>query len=188
MTQTRPLIRLSNPKVPSVVIKDDRALALINPTALRKYITAAGWTCSGSSEDAGCSFFSHPKSERQIAVFDDSHTPADHAYSNSHALSALAEVASRSELLVYWDILDAGACAPTRTAAVVSGETLNEIYRLLNVNVEGLEFCHECDCLDRDDCSACDECRDDENLDCDELRQTNEILRIIGSLSYRSQA
>ena len=178
---------LQKPHVPQVIIKDDELLETLTARMCHDYLTASGWTEHekiGGYRPRDAVVYLPPRADKHSARNNPVLIPHKTFRSNSgksFALGLIARAERRSALLTLWDIMDTAAGQSIRSAAVVSGETLEQTRRVLNMNLEGLDVCGACERLET--CANCADCRSRDYTDCAEFRQSTEILRIIEELA-----
>lgn len=171
--------------IPSFVIEDE-ALRKLKYENIENYLVSTGWTMFGSTSRDRIGLYQHPGMNSIVAVR--RANKADTRLQSMRCmLSVVPVLEERSPLEVYLDILN-GVGGPDgdriRTVAIVSGQVLEDIRQIFNVNMDGLEMCRDCD--PERDCADCPECEGDScaGFDCEEIRRTSDILEYISTKSH----
>ena len=163
--------------VPRVSIRDEAALRKISAEMIARYLSAVGWRLIHRTGDGKGAVYEQPEGEERI-VLHEGDDDYEYPLLMANALRKVADIEDRSELLVYWDVLDYGIQAKLRTAGILSGRALDEIRRIFEVNMDGLEGCPEC--LKGLPCVDCAICEGEDDLDCAEIAVTDDLLVYIG--------
>ena len=169
----------ANVDMPRVQFRDNVALSKLPCRAIDGYLRATGWESYGGSESSLVGVYRHCSGLGSVTVLrDDSATGTDRIHRIALMMTTLAHVEQRSELEIYWHILDWDAGAgkgQARSAVVIDGEALMDIYAYFMVEMDGLKECPDCEGQDN-----CDDCGDCAGFDCEELRRVDALMVYIG--------